>query len=228
MKSSSRKLVNIFRGLLVLVILLGLYNGLWADPKYRSQISSWGEIWYGLMLTVLLSWGILEGVNYFLQRHKFGHLPAYFWFITAGLNGGDLFGSASLLFEIRHYDKLTHSINNFFVAWLVFAMVKQINQSYHFKLNRFLIYYLTFATVNVLGVLYEVLEVIGDYYLGAVNITSRFDTTSDLIFNNAGLALLLISDLVIQKIQARRLAKAANAETISSTALGSDAPKSSS
>jgi hypothetical protein len=70
-------------------------------------------------------------------------------------------------------------------------------------LTKFLIYYFTITTVNVGGILYEIGELIGDKYFGSLNITGLFDTTEDLIFNNAGLLLLLIADWAINKLPKR-------------------------
>lgn len=200
MRSPNKLLINIFRGIMVTILFLNVLNGAISDNPRFSKISSWGPLWHGLFLTTLISWAILELANLYFKKTKVGHLPSYFWFIAAGLNGADFFNNYSLLFEIPNFDKLAHALGGFFFGMLMLGLIKRIDQSHNIGLSRFLIFYLTIATVNLGGVIYEIGELIGDKYFGSRNITGFFDTTEDLVFNNVGLFILLGIDWLVNKL----------------------------
>jgi|GEM_PF-6142104 len=199
----NKRLINICRALLILLLALNVLNGAVVNDPRFSKLSSWGPLWQGLFLTVLVSWLILEAANYFSKKTSVGALPAYFWIIAAGLNGADFFGNYSLLFEVPNYDKLAHTFGGFFFGIIILGLAKLINKKYNLRLPNALIYYLVAATVNMGGIVYEIGELIGDKYFGSSNITGPLDTTEDLVFNNLGLALLLMGDWVARKLKSR-------------------------
>lgn len=198
----NRKLINVFRVFLILILIVNVLNGAVADNPRFSAISSWGPLWQGLFLTALISWAFLELVNHLFKKTRVGALPAYFWLITAGLNGADFLSNYSLLFEIANFDKMVHFTSGFFLGILLLNLAKRLNKNYNLNFSTFLFYFFAICVANVAGVIYEIGELIGDKYFGANNIIGPFDTTEDLVFNNLGLALLLISDWVIKKIRA--------------------------
>src|SRR3989344_4418177 len=200
----NRLLINIFRGLFVLLLALNIFHGAISENPRFSSVSSWGDFWYGLFLTATISWLILEGLNWYFRKTKIGHLPSYFWAVAVGLNGADFFNSYSKLFEVSHFDKLAHAAGGFFFGILILSLVKRFNVNYGLNLNKTLIYYLTITSVNLGGIIYEIGEWVGDKYFGSNNITGIFDTTGDLIFNNIGLFLVLIIDWVYHRIEKSR------------------------
>jgi len=201
MRSSNRTLINIFRSLLVVLLVVNILNGAVSNNPRFSSVSSWGEFWQGLFLTVLITWAILEAANLYLKKTKVGHLPAYFWAVAAGLNGADFISNYALLFEIPYYDKLIHASSGLLVTLLVLALILQINKNYNLNLRPSITYLLVIGLVNMGGILYEIAELIGDKYFGARNITGRFDTTGDLVFNNLGMTLMLIGYWISKKIK---------------------------
>jgi len=218
MRSPNKILINIFRGLLVLLLIINILNGAVSSNPRFSNVSSWGELWQGLFLTALITWVILEIANFYFKKTKVGHLPAYFWVIAAGLNSADFFNNYTLLFEIPNYDKFVHAFGGFFFGILMLGLAKRINYNYNLGLSTPLIYYLVFATVNMGGVVYEFAELIGDKYFQARNITGALDTSEDLVFNNIGVALLLMGDWVAKKFSAKG-GSASGGKKIRSTSL---------
>lgn len=198
----NKALINFFRGALVLILILNIFNGAIAEHPRFSSISSWGTVWQGLFLTAFISWLLLEVSNFYLKKTRVGHLPAYFWVVATGLIGADFFNSYSGLFEVANFDKGAHAAGGFFFGLLMLGLIKRINRSYDLKLTKTLIYYLAFASVNLGGIVYEIGELIGDRFFGSHNITGIFDTSEDLIFNNIGLILLLLIDWVLHRIEA--------------------------
>jgi len=185
---------NIFRGLILVTLIFNFYNAFIGDIVPRYSLNSWGKFKSGPFLTVLFVWLILEIANY-LSSH--GTLPANLWgFAAMGLML-DSTSDYTLLFEkFRHYDSLMH-----FIVGGIIASFIIINALKHFfnvsSLPTIWLYALTVMLVNLAGVMYEILELIADKYFGASNITSRFDTTQDLIFNIAGsLTFILLHRLL--------------------------------
>lgn len=204
-------MLNVFRGLLVLILFLNIFNGAVSHNPQFSVVSSWGPLWQGLFLTTLISWMILEITNYFFKKTRVGHLPTYFWLIAAGLNANDFFNNYAKIFEIQNFDKLVHLLGGFFFGIIILELARRIDKTYRLRLPAILFYYLIAATVNFGGILYEVGELIGDKYFGSSNISAVFDTTEDMIFNNIGLALILAIDFISVRIKTKRYAAKRNA-----------------
>lgn len=205
MTAPNRTLIGIFRGLLILILLLNIFNGAVSGNPRFSAVSAWGPLWQGLFLTTLISWMILETANYFFKKTRVGYLPAHFWLIAAGLNANDFFNSYIKLFEVENFDKSVHLLSSFFFGIIILGLARRIDGNYNLHLPKILFYYLIAATVNVGGILYEIGELIGDRYFGSSNITGAFDTTEDIIFNNIGLFLILAIDFLSTKIRTKKV-----------------------
>lgn len=191
--------VNIFRGIIIGVLLTILYQGTIAEVPRFSEISGWGNVWGGLFLTSLVIWVALEIANKISMKTRVGHFPVIFWGLIASMSGVDFSASFFSLFEIKYFDKFVHFSLSGVGAVIFLVLFKKISGS------RIWNYYLTWATVNLFNVLYEIAEMIGDKYFGAYNIPNRFDTGEDFVFNNLGILTILLIDFAISKFREKKL-----------------------
>lgn len=192
-----RWIINISRLVLLLILFLDFYNGFLTLHPRIPKFSSWGTLWQGLFLTVLVGWVTLEIINYYFYKKGFKPLPAYFWVLVIIFTGGDSLSNFFLLYELPNFDKFMHFGGGFISGFLILNLLNNINKHHNNALSKLLIYYLTLATVNFGAVIYEIGELIGDKYFDANNIISGFDTSEDLIFNIAGVLLILLLDSLI-------------------------------
>jgi uncharacterized membrane protein YjdF len=191
----------LIRGALAITLLVYLYNGLLAAKPQLSQFSGWGELWQGQVLTVVAVWAILEISNLIAQKTKLGGLPNYAWILAGGINGVDFVANVFLLFEIPQFDKIVHFSTGIAGGLLFLMLIRWAFKKHEIRLPKFWIYLLTIATVNLLAVIYEIIELVGDKYFGAFNITDKFDTTEDLLLDMLGVSVVIAADLIIGKIK---------------------------
>ncbi len=204
MTSRNRWIVNFCRGFFVAAIFYVLYNGIFTDDYNYFSPAGWGSFWIGQFLTIATLWAILESSHWYFKQTRFGHLPAVFWALGTAFGGIDFGAGTFSLFEIQSFDKVVHFSTGILGAVLFLNLVRVVSKFYHYNTPRIVAYYIALTSVNIFGIVYEIAELIGDRYYGAHNVTGPFDTTEDILVNNIGIVLILISDFVISRIRRRR------------------------
>lgn len=180
-------------------LAITFYYGAISSSFHFSKTSAWGDAWGGLFLSSVMVLVALESANWLSKKTRVGHLPASLWGFVAAISGTDIGSSFFSLFEISNFDSIVHYTLSGIGTIIFLILFKRIVGVYFEKHHLALTYYLAFTTVNVLNVLYEIGEAIGDKYYGSFNITSRFDTGGDLIFDNLGILTVLLLDFLIPR-----------------------------
>lgn len=194
-------LINTARLFLLLVLFLDFYNGFLTLHPRIPKLSSWGTLWQGLFLTVLITWITIEIVNHYLIKKGDSGLPSYFWSLTVLGTGGDSLANFFLLFELPYFDKFMHFSAAVIFSFLAMKFLNMLENLLNLRFSKLLAYYLVLSIINLGAVVYEIGEWIGDKYFDANNIIGVFDTTEDIIFNLIGASVVILIDFTVHKIK---------------------------
>jgi len=149
--------------------------------------------WFGLMVTLMTAWLIVEIVSVYIKKTCGYFLPAYcMLLVTAGIYL-DAFGDILRLYgQFIWYDQLAHFISGAAAAGVLFSIIWCLNSSGKIKMGLWGLGFYSLTLASFFGVLYELEEYFEDLFRGTNRLGDGPDTVNDLFLNIIGALVVII------------------------------------
>lgn len=156
--------------------------------------------WFGLIITGVIAWAIIECLNYYFIRKTGYGWPGAVMLIAGLALYIDAMGDILRFYSTYSwYDQIAHLVNSMAVAVAVLIiLIKQKKDFGRFGIGVFLI-----AITALFGVLYELEEYLEDYFTGSNRLGPGTDTANDLLWNLLGGLTVLVFYFTILFIRNR-------------------------
>jgi hypothetical protein len=155
--------------------------------------------WFGLAITSIVVWLMLEICSYFLKK-KYGYCLAG-WVLAlaaAGLYVDALGDILRWYGKYGWYDQLAHVLGGAACGGIFFFIIYTFIRAGKIKLGLFGQGTFALFSASFLGVAYELEEYFEDYFTGSKRLGDGPDTANDLFLNIVGaLSIILITSIYL-------------------------------
>lgn len=159
--------------------------------------------WFGLAVTGIVIWFIVETTSYFLKKSCGYPLAGWVILATTGAVYLDALGDILRFYgRFGWYDQLAHFLGGAVAAALLFVVINSFNRCGKIKLGCIGQAIFSLFAVSFFGVLYELEEYFEDYFTGSHRLGDGPDTANDLFLNLLG-ALTVIVIITLINIKRR-------------------------
>lgn len=145
--------------------------------------------WFGLIITAVIAWTIIECLNYYFIRRTGHGLPGAVMLIAGLALYIDALGDILRFYSTYSwYDQTAHLANSVAVAAVALTILlrKKIN------FGRMGTGILSISIATSFGVLYELEEYLEDYFTGSNRLGPGTDTVDDLLWNLIGALIIVV------------------------------------
>lgn len=155
--------------------------------------------WFGLSITAIISWLVIEIVSSLLRKYCGEGLAGWAMFIATGGIYLDALGDILHFYgRFGWYDQLAHLAGGAAVAILIFDALWQMNKCQKIKLGNWGLNIFAICGATLFGALYEIEEYLEDYFTGSHRLGDGFDTANDLMLDIIGaIAIILIINIAL-------------------------------
>lgn len=163
------------------LLLFELLN--WAGVLSFSLTFSW----LGLIITLLVAWGVLEVLNHYFRRHGGQLLQSWLFVLVFTGLGLDALGDILHWYQnLWWYDNLIHALGGLGAGLLIALVCWRLEKIYELRLPWGLFFAAALGIAMALGVVYELEEYLEDFFTGSQRLGDGFDTANDLLMNTMG------------------------------------------
>ncbi|MEK7178151.1 MAG: hypothetical protein AAB721_00615 [Patescibacteria group bacterium] len=157
--------------------------------------------WFGLVITSVIAWLIVETISYFLRKSCGYPLAGWAMLIAAAAVYQDALGDILRFYgRFGWYDQSAHFLGGAAAGGLLLVIINNFNRCGKIKLGYIGRGIFALFAASFFGALYELEEYFEDFFTGSHRLGDGPDTANDLFLNLLGaLTIILIITVVRSK-----------------------------
>jgi len=161
--------------------------------------------WFGLMITLMVAWLVIEAVSVYIKKACGYFLPAYcMLLVTAGIYLDALGDISGFYGQFGWYDQLAHFIGGAAAAGVLFSIIWCLNSRCKIKMGLWGLGFYSLTLASFFGVLYELEEYFEDLFRETNRLGDGPDTVNDLFLNIIGALVVIIIIIISIYIRAKK------------------------
>lgn len=161
--------------------------------------------WFGLAITSLGVWFILELASFCLRKKCGMAMPGWILFLAVIAVYLDAFGDIFKFYsQFARYDQAMHFLASAAAMLVAFGFINQLVKTGKINLKLKGQGVLSVLITSFAGVLYEIEEYLEDYFRGTNRLGDGPDTANDLMMNLFGAILIFVMIMLINKCNERQ------------------------